>query len=123
MAFVFNEAGISDVAIGGFNDLVPTLEHFQREYDYVDSDGTVRDFTDISVDSAIVYDPLTLATVATIVTSFAGDPTLGKLVLTIDNDDVPAAGEYQYRCRFTDDSNPPRRTIQQGRFTVAASPV
>ncbi len=123
MAVVFNEAGIADVAIGGFNDLVPTGEHFQREYDYVDPDGLPRDFTGITAESAIVYDPITLVAKATIVTSFGVDPTLGKLTLTIDNDDVPEAGEWAYRCRFVDTANPPKRTVQNGRFTIAASPA
>ena len=106
--------------IGGFSDLVRTGEMFDRDYDHLDENGTPRDFTGLSVDSAIVYDPLSLAPLATIAASFGVDPALGVLSLSVPGPNMPPAGQYRYRVRATDGIN--LRTIQDGRFTVGGSP-
>ena len=104
MAVTYNEAGIADVPIGGPTDLVRTGELFERSYDHDDSCGQPRDWTGLSVESAAVYDPITLATVATIAVDF-GTPTEGILTLSIADASVPAAGEYRYRVRVTNGAN------------------
>jgi len=121
VAITYTQAGIASVPIGGFSDLVRTGEMFDRDYDHLDENGTPRDFTGLSVDSAIVFDPLDPAvTLATIAASFGGDPTLGVLSLSVPGGDMPAAGQYSYRVRATDGIN--LRTIQDGRLTVGDSP-
>jgi hypothetical protein len=117
---VFSQAGIASIPIGGFADVIRTGELFDREYDYQDEAGLARDFTGLTVDSAIVYDPLSLAPLATIAASFGVDPALGVLSLSVPGGDMPAAGQYRYRVRATDGIN--LRTIQDGRFTVGGSP-
>lgn len=124
MAVVFNEAGIAEVDIGGHGDIVRTGEQFQREFEYTDECGQPRDFTGLTVNSAIVYDPLSLAELATITVSIVGAATDGKLLLSMANGVVPAAGEWFYRCRFTETAaSTPLRTVQEGRFTIGRSPA
>lgn len=120
MPIVFSQAGIASIPIGGFADVIRTGELFDRQYDYQDEAGLARDFTGLTVDSAIVYDPLSLAPLATIAASFGVDPALGVLSLSVPGGDMPAAGQYRYRVRATDGIN--LRTIQDGRFTVGGSP-
>lgn len=123
MAVIFNEAGIAEVDIGGHCDIVRTGEQFQREFEYQDECGVPRDFTDLTVESAIVYDPITLAALATIDVTIVAPPTDGKLLLAMANGVVPAAGEWFYRCRFTETAvSTPLRTVQEGRFTIGVSP-
>jgi len=121
VAITYTQAGIASVPIGGFSDLVRTGEMFDRDYDHLDENGTPRDFSGLSVDSAIVFDPLDPAvTLATIAASFGIDPALGVLSLSVPGGDMPPAGQYRYRVRATDGIN--LRTIQDGRFTVGESP-
>lgn len=120
MPIVFAQAGIASIPIGGFADVIRTGELFDREYDYQDEAGLARDFTGLTVDSAIVYDPLSLAPLATIAASFGVDPALGVLSLSVPGGDMPPAGQYRYMVRATDGIN--LRTIQDGRFTVGGSP-
>lgn len=118
MPTVFTQAGIPDVPIGGEFDIVLTGELFERVYDHLDEDDVPRDFTGLSIDSAVVFDPLAPATtIVAIVASFGGDPTLGILTLSIQDANMPAAGQYSYRIRAVD-GTPNKRTIQAGRFTV-----
>ena len=122
---VFNEAGEADVPIGGHGDIVRTGEYFQREFFYTDECGVARDFTNLAVESAVVYNPLTLATLATItVTVVAPAATSGTLRFVMDNTVMGSlsAGEWMYRARFTD-GGAPRRTVQAGRFIVGDSPA
>ena len=116
----FSEAGIANVPIGGFTDIVRTGELFERTYDHVDECGDPRDFTGLTIESAIAFDPLSLVTLALITASFGVDPTLGQLTLSIPDASVPASGQWRYRVRATDGSN--LRTIQDGRFTIGESP-
>ena len=119
MAVTFNEAGIANVPIGGFTDVIRTGELFERTFDHVDECGQPRDFSNLDIQSAIVFDALTLATVANMTASFGGDPTLGQLTLSVADADMPAAGQYMYRVRAQPTgSGTPLRTIQDGRFTV-----
>ena len=120
MPIAFNEAGIAEVNIGGHCDIVRTGEFFQRTFEYVDGNDQPRDFTDAEVDSAIVFDPFTLETLATLTVEYSGDKTLGVLIFQIEDADMPAAGEWSYRARFTNGSAP-KRSVQEGRFTVGVS--
>lgn len=120
MPIVFTQAGIASIPIGGSADVIRTGELFEREYDYQDESGNARDFSGLTIDSSIVYDPISLAPLATIAASFGVDPTLGVLGLSVPGGDMPAAGQYRYRVRATDGIN--LRTIQDGRFTVGESP-
>ena len=114
------EAGIAKVPIGGFFDIVRTGEIFERTYAHVDECGTPRDFPNLAIESAIVFDPLSLVALASIAAAFGVDPTLGVLELSVPGGNMPAAGQYRYRVRATDGIN--LRTIQDGRFTVGDSP-
>lgn len=121
MAVTYNEAGIADVPIGGPTDIIRTGELFERSYDHSDSCGVPRDWTGLTAQSAVVYDPISLAVVANLVVDFGVDPTLGVLTLSLADADVPAAGQYRYRVRVTDGTN--LRTLQEGRFTVGGAPA
>ena len=122
MAVTYNEAGIAEVPIGGRTDIIRTGELFERSYDHTDECGQPRDWSNLEVQSAIVYDILTLATVEDIDVSFGGDPTLGVLTLTIAGTVMPAAGQYRYRIRVQPIGAGELRTLQEGRFTVGGAP-
>lgn len=117
MPIVFTTEGISDVPIGGFDDVVLTGELFERNYLHQDEDGVARNFTGLTVESAVIFDPLAPATTIQAITATFAEPlTSGILNLQVADADMPAAGQYSYRVRATNDTN--LRTIQDGRFTV-----
>ena len=121
MPVTYNDAGIAEVPIGGHGDIIRTGELFERSYDHIDECGNPRDWTNLEVESAIIYSPVSLASVQPISVDF-GVPTEGTLTLSVASADMPAAGEYRYRIRVQPVGGGELRTLQDGRFTVGGAP-